>query len=36
MQSIDLLADGCANFRKYLVEGARPNEKRIAELVGGR
>jgi len=32
-QSIDLLSDGCANFRKYLVEGTRPNEKRIAEHV---
>jgi fumarate hydratase, class II len=34
MQSIDLISDGAANFRKYLVEGAQPNEKRIAELVG--
>ncbi len=33
MQSIDLLSDGCANFRRFLIEGARPNEKRIAELV---
>ena len=33
MQSIDLLSDGSVNFRKFLVEGARPNEKRIAELV---
>ena len=34
MQSIDLLSDGCESFRKFLVEGARPNEKRIAELMG--
>ncbi|HTP24847.1 MAG TPA: class II fumarate hydratase, partial [Anaeromyxobacteraceae bacterium] len=31
--SITLLADGCANFCKYLVEGTRPNLKRIAEHV---
>ena len=33
MQSIDLLSDGCGSFRKYLVEGARPNLKRIEELM---
>jgi len=33
MQSIELLSDGCRNFRIFCVEGARPNEKRIAELV---
>jgi fumarate hydratase, class II len=33
MQSIDLLSDGSVSFRKFLVEGARPNGKRIAELV---
>jgi len=33
MQSITLLTDGCANFRIHLVEGARPNEKKIAEDV---
>ena len=33
MQSIDLLSDGAASFRKYLVEGVRPNEKRITELL---
>jgi fumarate hydratase, class II len=33
MQSIDLLSNGSVSFRKFLVEGARPNEKRIAELV---
>jgi fumarate hydratase class II len=32
-QSITLLSDGCTNFRKYLVEGARPNRKKIAEYV---
>ncbi len=32
-QSITLLADGCANFRKYLVEGTQPNRKKIAEYV---
>ncbi len=33
MQSITLLAGGCTNFRVFLVEGTRPNEKRIAEYV---
>ncbi len=32
-QSITLLTGGCTNFRKYLVEGAKPNLKRIAEYV---
>jgi fumarate hydratase class II len=32
-QSITLLTDGCANFRKFLVEGTKPNEKKIAEYV---
>ena len=32
-QSIDLLTDGCVNFRKYLVEGTRPNHRKIAEHV---
>ena len=32
MQSIDLLSDRSVNFRKFLVEGAEPNETRIAEL----
>ncbi len=31
--SIVLLADGCTNFRKYLIEGAEPNRKKIAEYV---
>jgi fumarate hydratase class II len=33
MQSIVLLADGCTNFRKFLIEGTQPNEKKIAEYV---
>ena len=33
IQSIELLSDGSVNFRKFLIEGAMPNEKRIAELV---
>jgi fumarate hydratase class II len=33
MHSIDLLADGCTNFRQFLVEGTRPNNRRIAEHV---
>ena len=28
-QSITLLADGCTNFRKHLVEGTKPNRKKI-------
>ena len=32
-QSITLLADGCTNFRKFLVEGTQPNRKRIAQYV---
>jgi fumarate hydratase class II len=31
--SITLLTDGCANFRKFLVEGIKPNLKKIAEYV---
>jgi fumarate hydratase class II len=33
MHSITLLTDGCANFQKFLVEGARPNLKKIEEYV---
>ncbi len=33
MQSIAILADGCTNFRKYLIEGTRPNRKKIEEYV---
>jgi len=32
-QSITLITDGCTNFRKFLVEGTRPNLKKIAEYV---
>jgi len=32
-QSITILADGCTNFRKFLVEGTEPNRKRIEEYV---
>jgi len=32
-QSITLLGDGCVNFRRFLVEGTRPNRKKIAEHV---
>jgi len=32
-QSITLLTDGCTNFRKFLVEGTRPNLKKIAGYV---
>ena len=31
--SIAILTDGCANFRKYLVEGTKPNLKKIREHV---
>ena len=31
--SITLLADGCTNFRKFLVEGTRPNLKKINDYV---
>jgi fumarate hydratase, class II len=33
MHSITILTDGCTNFRKYLVEGTKPNRKKIAEYV---
>ena len=33
LQSITILCDGCTNFRKYLVEGTRPNHKKIDEYV---
>ena len=32
-QSITLMADGCTNFRRFLVEGTEPNSKKIAEYV---
>ena len=31
--SITILTDGCANFRKFLVEGTTPNLKKIREYV---
>lgn len=31
--SITLITDGCTNFRKYLVEGTKPNLKKISEYV---
>src|SRR5579871_6024006 len=33
MQSITLLADGCTNFRKFLIEGTRPNLTRLRQDV---
>ena len=31
--SITIMADGCTNFRKFLIEGTKPNLKRIKEYV---
>jgi fumarate hydratase class II len=31
--SITILADGCVNFRKFLIEGTKPNLKQINEYV---
>ncbi len=31
--SIAIMSDGCVNFRKFLVEGAKPNLKKINEYV---
>jgi fumarate hydratase, class II len=33
MHSITIMTDGCLNFRKYLIDGTKPNVKRIAEYV---
>jgi fumarate hydratase class II len=33
MESIRILSDGMTNFRRFLVDGARPNEKQIANFV---
>jgi len=33
MHSITIITDGCTNFRKFLIEGTRPNEKKINEYV---
>src|SRR5438105_2856875 len=32
-QSIPILPGGCDNFRKFLIEGAQPNRRKIAEYV---
>jgi fumarate hydratase, class II len=32
-QSITILADGCTNFRKFLIEGTQPNLKNINQYV---
>src|SRR5437660_9500316 len=32
--SIDIMADGCTNFRKFLIEGTKPNRKRRGKYVG--
>jgi fumarate hydratase class II len=32
-QSITILSDGCTNFRKFLIEGTKPNLKKIQEYV---
>ena len=34
VQSIEIMADGCANFRRFLVEGTKPNRQRIHRYVG--
>ena len=33
MHSIGIMTDGCTNFRKFLVEGTKPNLKKIHEYV---
>ncbi len=33
MHSITIMTDGCTNFRKFLVEGTKPNRKKIKEYV---
>jgi fumarate hydratase, class II len=33
LSSVVLLADGCTNFRKYMIEGIEPNRKKIAEYL---
>jgi fumarate hydratase class II len=33
MQSIRILADGCRNFREFLIEGTQPNRKQIDYFV---
>jgi fumarate hydratase, class II len=34
IHSVTIMADGCTNFRKFLVEGTTPNVKKINEYVG--
>ena len=31
--SITIMTDGCTNFRKFLIEGTKPNLKKINEYV---
>ena len=31
--SVTIMADGCTNFRKFLIEGTQPNQKKIKEYV---
>ena len=31
--SITIITDGCTNFRRFLVEGTKPNRKKIKEYV---
>jgi fumarate hydratase, class II len=33
IESITIMTDGCTNFRKFLVEGTKPNTKKIKEYV---
>ena len=33
MHSITILSDGCTNFRKFLIDGTKPNLKKIKEYV---
>jgi fumarate hydratase, class II len=33
IHSITIMADGCRNFRRFLVEGTKPNLKKIKEYV---
>jgi fumarate hydratase class II len=33
MHSITIMADGCTNFRKYMIEGTKPDRKKIKEYV---
>jgi len=33
IHSITIMTDGCTNFRKFLIEGTRPNLKKIGEYV---